>query len=189
MNNDAPKTIAVGHTVDTGTVRIHRYADSFEVTDITNAGRRGKTCRVASICRGYGANRPATLDGYALALAGCASYDAVMALVADVAIDFPGSVRVTESSLRGVRVLPTATPVVIDGAYVRVVATPLDATVSCLMDGHNQPRGYPTSRTASAVFYGWVQANRDRAATMTFRQIMSEMLTLRIGFHDYLAID
>lgn len=188
---NAPKTIAIGETFDAGTVRIHRYTDSFRVTDLTNAGKRGKTCREMSICLGYGENRPKNLDGYALAFVDLSSYDEVIRFVKDVLVDFPNGLALNESEVKGIRVLPTATakPVVVEGSFVKVEATPLDATVSCLVDQINLPRGYPTSKTAMTAFYKWVQDNQERIQTMRFREIMSEMIARGISFHDYCSMD
>lgn len=33
--------IPLGKTVEVGSARIHRYRDHFQVTDLTNAGKRG----------------------------------------------------------------------------------------------------------------------------------------------------
>lgn len=188
---NAPPTIAIGETYNAGTVRIHRYANCFFVTDLTNAGKRGKNCRELSIQPGYGPNRPKSLDGYAKAFADMTSFDEVIRFVKDILVDYPNGLTLTESEIKGIRVLPTATatPILVEGPYVKVEVTPLDATVSCLVDTINLPRGYPTSLTAKAAFYKWVQANQERAKTMRFREMMSEMITLGISFHDYCAMD
>ena len=40
----APSTLALGTTLETALWRAHRYAGHIEVTELTNAGKRGKTC-------------------------------------------------------------------------------------------------------------------------------------------------
>lgn len=37
--------LEIGKTIENGNLRIHRYRPSIEVTDLTNAGKRGKICR------------------------------------------------------------------------------------------------------------------------------------------------
>ena len=44
-----PEGLEVGETHEAGTLRAHRYADSIRITDIANAGKRGKKCRELSV--------------------------------------------------------------------------------------------------------------------------------------------
>ena len=45
--------IPLGETKEYGSVRIHRYADHFQVTDLAFAGKRGKKVRIMSLAPTY----------------------------------------------------------------------------------------------------------------------------------------
>ena len=92
-------TLHVGSTLEVGTIRVHRFADSFRVTDLGHAGKRGQRVRTASVAT------DASADGLATALAACESFNDVVRLVADLAADYPGEYRITHREERGVDVL------------------------------------------------------------------------------------
>jgi hypothetical protein len=49
LDRTARPSVAVGTTVETDKLRIHRYADSVVIWDLTNAGRRGKVVDILSV--------------------------------------------------------------------------------------------------------------------------------------------
>ena len=49
-DTSAQTTIPRGTTFDGAEWRAHRYADSYQVTRTVNAGKRGKSCEVFTVC-------------------------------------------------------------------------------------------------------------------------------------------
>lgn len=122
-NDNANIVIQVGETRETGEVRIHRGASSLRLTNIRNAGKRGKRCSEAVLFCDDDAFpwESVALEAYGRAKRGDDWATVVQALV-DVARD---GAELTESVRRGVDVEPSHLPVEVDGAHVRVSAAPL----------------------------------------------------------------
>lgn len=186
----APAGIELGRTVEIGSVRIHRYMDSFQVTDLTNAGKRGKRARVASLgaTYAYKGDRAAWMVSMGKALSCCESYDEIARLVSDILVDAPGEIRFSEREARGVDVEPAGVQTIeiaVGDAEqgMRIKASATDFSVmshwrGSLPDGtrgHRQDTGYyPSGHCGKRVkaasckaFFGWLRANLSTVQGMT----------------------
>lgn len=182
--------ISLGETRDQGSLRVHRWNDGFEVTDLTNAGKRGKTCRTLRITGGsYGAPyRPADgagWDAYAEPLASFRTIEQVMAFVQDVLTRYPRSIEMRGGAKRGVDVTkPGEAPLRFrrehaDGTIVDLTAEPHEfrLTNSVLMT-RTAPNGkvlpsfrqdtsyWTTDKKAARRFYDWVKGHMVGASAM-----------------------
>lgn len=186
----------IGHTWDNENWRIHRFADSIKVTDLTNAGKRGKKVQILSVvAKRYRGEGMAGMESLAMefvmhAKRG-ASY-ARMKQVADEAAE-AGIADLYEESERGVDVAPgNFGPISIHGKHVYVEVGWKDFTVRDKVDQHNLPTCIPAIKgglKAIPVFYRWVDENRAAIENMTFREITKAMGQLGISYHEYCAMD
>lgn len=194
-----------GKTVEVGSVRIHRYNDSFQVTDLTNAGKRGKRVRVMSLSPSYSyPGKPEDwMEGMSRALPEFPSYDAVKAFIKDVLHDHPGEINLSESEKRGVDVNPGGTEKIhfATSLGIEVTALPdefiVKSTVPLRQKRPDEPANdrpgetfqdtlyYEAGKKDAAVFYNWLKANRAEAERMTladFRKLWST-LGVRYDYH------
>jgi hypothetical protein len=84
--------VEVGRTINVGDIRIHRYSDSFLVTDLTNAGKRGKKVKLLSIGLGGGSevrDRGSWLDELSSGLAHQTTYAGVVGYLNHIKQDEP----------------------------------------------------------------------------------------------------
>ena len=100
--------IGVGRTVEMGNVRVHRYRDHFRVTDLTNAGKRGKKVDEATVSPSYAykGDWDQWFDSTSQALVHYRTFDQVMAFFRDLLASYPGEIEVNRSQARGVDVEP-----------------------------------------------------------------------------------
>jgi hypothetical protein len=196
--NTTQTGIAMGKTVELGTVRIHRFADHFRVTDLTNAGKRGKRCAVATLAPtfAYPGDHAAWLENMSKVLVTLSSYDDVRRLVSDVLVDFPGELRFDTREERGVDVAPAGSQTITVKAAngLEIKASERDFSVSSSVvfsKTHTQttlyyPAGTKTQALAGAgAFFSWLRANLSKVETMTIGNLRSQWdaLGVRYDFH------
>lgn len=197
--------IPLGKTVEVGSVRIHRYAESFHVTDLTNAGKRGKKVRVMSLSPSYSfPGKPEEwMERMSKSLLDYRSYDRIKAFIEDILHDYPGEINLHESEKRGVDVNPGGTEKIeLENQFgLRVTALPdsflLRSTVLIRpkrpQDPANDSPGdvfqdtlyYGVSKKDAAVFYNWLKANRSEFAKMSIMDLRKlwDSLGVRYDYH------
>lgn len=184
--------LRIGETWENDKFRVHRYASSLVVTDLTNAGKRGKKVDEFAL---YG------LDMKLLPQEGIV--DEIMMLVqrgdswkrvlqaAEEAHALGAGLEVR--SPRGVDVLPGGTkPLELKTPNLYITADPKTFMVRDLKDTNNEPTAIPPmsgGKTAAAKFYAWLKTNQDRVKSLDYRGILKAMSSAGIGYHDYLAMD
>lgn len=189
------RSIPLGETVENGMVRIHRYRDHYRVTDLTNAGKRGKKVRVMTLSPSYSyQGKPDQwMDSMSKALGDYRTYDQVKSFIADLLADFPGEINVDESQERGVDVTPAGfQPLRIEGRGVVVEVGYKNFSVRNVADQFNLPTCIPAIQgglKSIPVFYRWVKDNEAAIKRMTFPEVVKEMGRLGVKFHQYCAID
>jgi hypothetical protein len=191
--------LGIGREIEVGNVRIHRYRDQFQVWDLTNAGKRGKTVRTMTILPSYSypGDRDQWMENMSKALPEYPDYDKIKGLIRDVLVDYPGEIDLHESTVRvrGIDVNPGGTTSVQfnTNTGLTVEADPLAWSVR-----HRQeitgPKGnkfnqdtsyYPRGRRDVAPFYNWLKANLAEAAKMDiqgYRKLWTS-LKIRYDFH------
>lgn len=179
--------LGVGDTVQNERIRIHRYRDSIKVTDLTNAGKRGKRVEQFDLSPAYGpfgpgGDRMSWLDQTGADLVNLASrgYDAVLKYVKDLD---PRSIELSESKLRGVDVEPHGdkfrfeSPLP-EGGSIRVESSPLTFMVvnhapmrhprtGEPMNTFQDTSYWPRKKADAAVFYAWMKGNHSKAKHMS----------------------
>lgn len=184
--------LQVGRGQENGTVRLHRYRDSILVTDLTNAGKRGKKVRTLSVELSYNTEMK-SLDGVARMLTLYDDFDDVVATLNDFLVDYPHALKMYFSDQRGVDVMPAGFEIIeIHGEHVYISAEYKTFRVQDLGDRYNMPRCIPAIRGGKRsipVFYRWVRDNQSRIKNMTFHEVMKEMDKNKIQYHYYCAMD
>jgi len=171
--------IPLGKTWETGTIRIHRYRGSFKITDLTNAGKRGKKVKEMSLGLNKLNDEDPWYDNMAKILAKADSYDEVKRLIKDVQQDYPGEIRMYESELRGIDVNPGGTTKINlkTNKGVEISSEPKEFLVKVTHEfegkGPNQGKKfnqdtlyYSRKKESAEIFYNWLKANLSEANQM-----------------------
>lgn len=183
--------VEMGRTVNVGTIRIHRYNDHFVITDLTNAGMRGKKVKILSITLGGGStqNREGWAETMAEALVHQRTYDDVRQLLKQMHELDPyvnGDIR----EVRGIDVEPTGAKISLKtNSGLEISAAPDDFNVL-----HRQPLSHPKTgepmnavqdtnyysrdKKGAGAFFVWLKQNLSRANNMDmadFRRLWDQL--------------
>ncbi len=184
--------IGMGRTWEIDSVRVHRYRDHFKVTDLTNAGKRGKRVRVMTIAPTYyyKGDHDEWMERMGKAIPEYNSYDKIKGFIKDVLVDAPNEIQIDESEVRGVDVNPGGTTKITltTGTGLEITSEPMDFMVRSrvMMPG---PTGKPSfaqdtlywpsnKKRDSPIFYNWLKANMAQANRMTitdFRKLWDDL--------------
>lgn len=176
----------------------------FRLTDLANAGKRGKTCREAALydldylaLRGDG-ELAGNILGMLPAVQAIAERDGY-----DDAVDFlrrahkiaaPFGLAFNERELRGVDVAPaTFKPLTIRTAALEVEAGFDSFSAQCLRDKANVPTIIPPVRGAKATavkaFYAFVRDHAAEIKTVTFDRFLRMLSAAGVRYHYFCAMD
>jgi hypothetical protein len=197
-------TVAEGETVEVGAVRIHRFRDCFQVTELVGAGKRGKRVRVGMLAPGYAvADEAAWMNATAKAVVcGCESFDDVRRFVADLLLDYPGEYRLSIREARGVDVPAAgfvASRVRISSPVVDVDATAADFSVKVRTFGAStrfgaandngaatfvasETRFASVDRAGAQAFHAWARANQAALPSMDACAVRAVLRSLAVRF-------
>jgi hypothetical protein len=194
-------TLEVGRSVFTEhRLKILHQTGLLTITDLTNAGKRGKKVRELLVSA-----RGLTMDDLfaqiAQRVAQSASemtYDEVKAYLARVRQEYGPLFEVSEKERRGVDVEPMATTISLskqfpDGTILRIKASPFKFYVNSSVviggrdgkGGHRQDTLYSARRKSDGErFYAWLNENLPRAADMTLDELVEVWRQLGVEY-DY----
>lgn len=188
--------IGVGETREIHGMRVHLFRGSLRVTDLANAGKRGKTCGELTVSWWEGNDEA---DRYARELVrrivAAPTYSAALAVArAGATRDLPGGgVQVDERPLKGVHVAPGGFEEInVRGPHVAVSAGRFEFSISDLDDRNNEPRCISGSRAGQrevARFYTWAKANRAKIPSMTMDDVMEAMEKIGVRCHYFCGVD
>jgi hypothetical protein len=200
-NEVLAEEMPIGKTLETSAIRVHRFASSFHVTDMTNAGKRGKKVNEFSLYDLDYIKDPKTLrliSQFASQVHRAKTYKQALAMARGVVDQFkknPQGIgpKIQERELKGVDVAPSGDQeIVIDTPQVRIEAGYKDFLISDKRDKMNEPRTMPPQRgwkTAVKKFRVWVIQNRKAIEKMSYRELLSAMSKAGIDSHSWLAMD
>jgi hypothetical protein len=198
--------LAVGETVERDGLRLHRFRPSLRVTDLANAGKRGKTCQEFALYdldyAFQDAKAAAAVSAALKAIAKAPTYAKAVAIAKDAAAP-KGKVGVgfQEHTLRGIDVEPAqgaaGAQITLDTATFRLEASATDFSV------HEKRRPGPTGddtqilmppvggakKTAIKAFYAWVQGHQAEVRGMTFRDLRRAMDEADLQYHSFSTMD
>jgi hypothetical protein len=175
--------LGVGHGVFTNRLKLHRFSDSLRVTDLTNAGKRGKKVREMTVEAG-------TLDS--------ARTDEILRRAAEHILDMDydqakaaltapsKKLQVHERELRGIDVEPSATTFRLsktfpDGTILSIESSPYafqvrNSTVISApgkaAHGLRQDTSYwPRRKKDGQIFYDWLKTHLHAGGHMTMSEL------------------
>lgn len=195
----------VGETSENGMLRVHRFAGSVRVTDLTNAGKRGKKVATFAVLPLYARNTTdegvkKRLGRVSSTLAELTNYGTALQIVKDYIARFPNELELVEGEERGIDVRPGGAEVVVafNSLGIDLEAEPNNfrllhrtaygrSNVAANEQGdafYQDTRYWPVNKIGARKFYEWLLANRSRIDTMTIRDFT--MLWNRLGIaYDY----
>lgn len=178
--------------------RIHRYRDSVVITDLTNAGRRGKKCAELTFYSldFLSPEAEGEIEDVLGDLAEMSSFSEVRASIVDLIFRLKkmGITRpaIDMRELRGVDVVPAQfSPFTLRTDQVYVNSEWTSFTIKDLQDV-NEETCIPASsggKDSVQVFYRWVQDNRVKIQNMSYAEILREMGAAGIAYRTYCAMD
>lgn len=167
-------------------VQIWSGAGNAGVTDMTNAGKRGKVCRTFSFCSHYAERSTAIVLHYlAHDVAESADYDAVRAHV--------GSLVTAENTIydREIRGIDAPKPVLtatVEGEF----SASIDSNgvhVSDLSDMHNEPRAITSKQSTAQAYKLAAKAWAKVQAASSFHEATNVLRDAGCSLHHYCAMD
>ena len=189
--------IEMGETREVGTVRFHRYREGLKVTDLTNAGKRGKVVQELYIGqKSWQRTCDASARLYDLCDLVCrtGNYSTAAALVECYVDENPEALSIDARTFKGIEVQPAGfEEISISNEHMAMTAGYDSFGVSDLRDQANCPRLIPTchggAKTAVKRWYAYVKANRKQLETATFSQVWEAMSKADVKTHYYCAMD
>lgn len=192
--------LEVGRGTFTQHLKLHHYHGSLRITDLQNAGKRGKKVKELSVM-------PRTLND--------AEADAILGRVADTIVQqdmtYAQAVaylesqgkeeyRLEEHSLRGIDVEPAGVTINLekkfdDGSIVRIESSPNDFHVVSSVPIHapdKKAHGWrqdtiysPKAKADGIAFYAWLKENLSKAAEMPIEKLRKtwDSLGVRYDYH------
>jgi hypothetical protein len=199
--------LQVGKTIEVHGMRIHRWADSYTVTELANAGKRGKVVREFSFDVPFSMRRgndeviEAAFSRLVDNICGAKTYDVALATIKH-ATQAAAEVGVTlgfhERTAKGIEV---DAPEGGKGAKIKISTDEFELEASArdfhvfqhaqgLEDTDNvMPPSYGAKKTAIAQFYAWVAANQDKIRRWGYRELRKAMADADLAYHTYSTYD
>ena len=185
----------MGKTFESGNIRFHCYRDSVQVTDLTNAGKRGKkVAKFSLLRRSYGGddNLSSDMTDFVFSLKKATNFRGVY--VEAKKLEARGA-DMYDSMEKGVHVNPAGfQPFKKDTDEFSIDADPRKGySIRDKRDRFNEPACFGRGKKKDmARFFRWVQDNWDsgvRAKNLTYNQLTSAMLDAGFDFHSYCRMD
>ena len=186
--------LSVGNTFENEKWRVHRYASSVVITDLTNAGKRGKKCREFAVYDIDWKRLPISADTIAKTFEDLAKKNAPLAAMEKAAKEFEGAgASLSIRDQRGVDVTPGGFEnIKIKGDNVYIEAEYDTFRIKNLQDTYNEPTCIPALKGGKKdipQFYRWVKDNEKKIKTMTFSEVLKAMDREGIKYHYFCAMD
>ena len=185
-------------TVENDNVRITRYTDSAVVTDLTNAGKRGKKCDIISIYELY--NIPSDhseidVELFIKNLSKAKNFTQAERMIRRF-VDFvnpqiSSSIKIEERQEKGVDVTPTGfKKLKLKGKYVDIESGNKHFSIRDKVDKMNLPTAMDKGgKRNTAMFYRFVRDNENWLKKAQFEDILRRLNKDGIKYHYYLAMD
>ncbi len=187
------EALDVGKTFENEKWRIHRFRPSIRITDLTNAGKRGKKVREITLYDlDYAPNFPVESIAMELVMHARrgANFDRMLQ-VAKEAEEIGAKLDVRD--LRGVDVTPGGfEELTVKGQGVLVEVGYQDFKIVNTDDTYNLSTCIPAikgGKKSIPAFYRWVKDNQDKIRTMSFVEVVRAMKDEGIKYYQYCAMD
>ena len=192
--------LGVGRTFFTGVLKIHRYRDQIQVTDLTNAGKRGKRVYEMNIVPTYtggDADRQSVLDDLAAILVKCQNYECAEREVHNYIPTGLVKLDILITRLRGVDVEPMGTKIIYKTRTgLEIEASPNDFLVKSSVPLTHPKTGEPMNQTqdtlywpenkqGAGIFYTWLKGNLSRLEHMDILDIRNFWDSLGVKWNSH----
>jgi hypothetical protein len=190
--------VPLGKSFFSGDLKIHRYRDQIRVTEMVNAGKRGKKVRelITNPTYSYKGDEQAWLDRISDAISDYHRYDQVKGFIKDLLVDYPGEIDLHEVEYRGVDVEPAGTKLSVKTNTGLVIeASPNDFRVLNRQPlSHSktkEPIGYqdtnywPDKKQDGILFYAWLKDNLSKVNSMTLSDLTELWRTLGVHYDSH----
>jgi len=188
--------VEIGKTVEGKHVRVHRYRSAIRVTDLTDAGKRGKQVRQFALYDLDMTRDKTVQQNVEKFAAGVekATYDQALQWAHMIAKDSTqrggGTVKVENKTIKAVDVMPAGfKPFDITTPHVRIRSDWEGFSIRDLGDKANEPTCIQRGKKSIKQFYRWLKDNQSKIKSMTFRDFTQELKRNKIDFHQYCAMD
>jgi hypothetical protein len=168
----------VGSTFVSGTIAIHRYRPSISITDLVNAGKRGKKVSILNV--GVSGDTQSVLDEIASRLVACDNYSEALSAVNRMKEE-NAYIWISTSTARGIDVEVPGKQLSISGVNTSVIASPTDFRVKSWyyfeygpkrdVEARQDTNYWPVSKKDAGVFYTWFRENIARTAKMDIHEL------------------
>jgi hypothetical protein len=188
-------SIPIGKGYFSGTLKVHRYRENIQITDMTNAGRRGKRVQQAMVSLSY-SFQGETQEFLDLVTDDLSRFDTYAEAKHYLdGLNTPG-VEVSESALRGVDVEPMGTEITLKAKEgVTITSSPWDFSVidhapmthpkTGVPIGHQDTQYWPVKKQDGAIFYAWLKDNLAKAAQMNMAAIRDIWGTIGVRYDSH----
>jgi hypothetical protein len=186
--------LSIGHTFENEKWRVHRYAGSVVVTDLANAGKRGKKCREIVVYDIDWKRLPVSADSIAKTFVDLAKRNKSVKDMEKAAQEFKDvGANMSVRDQRGIDVKPGGfETLTIHGDNVFIEAEYDSFRVKNLQDKFNEPTCIPAikgGKKSIPQFYRWVKDNQSKIKKMTFSEVLKGMDREGIKYHQFCAMD
>jgi hypothetical protein len=201
--------LQIGSTVERLPLRMHRFATAVRVTDLTNAGKRGKQVdefALYNLDYSYTEAEAVVLEKAIAGIAKARTYAQALQIAKEAVRDVEKlgggfkshTVNVEESRYRGIDVEPpegaTGAKIRIDAPEFELEASPVTFSVRQKAKGledttNHIPPVHGAKKTAIARFYAWAQANQAKIKGWSYRDLMKAMAEADLDYHSFSTYD
>ncbi len=192
--------IGVGDSFENELFRIHRFRHAIRVTDLTNAGKRGKSVNQFSLYDIDFVNNDKIYDRinqYINTLPTHRSFASAMTeaemIAGDAARMHLIAPKFDKTVLKSIEVAPAGfKPFKVEGRFVTVEADYNSFSVKDKVDKNNLPTCIPSAkggREDVKMFFRWVTDNAKAIENMRFYEVLDAIGGLGIKYHSYCAMD
>jgi hypothetical protein len=191
--------IELGRTVNVGEIRIHRYREMYKVTDLTNAGKRGKNVKEMTVTLGYGTSIPPSeyetwFTELGKALVNQTTFDGVRNYLDHVKQEEP-YLNWNIRELRGIDVEPTGSKINLktnNGLEIESSASefrvlnrwPLTHPETGKSIGYQDTNYYSRDKGSANVFFTWLQKNLSKVNSLDMSGLRNVWNDLNVKY-DY----
>jgi hypothetical protein len=195
------QSLEVGQSFFTEHLKLHHFHGSLRITDMTNAGKRGKKVQELTLV-------PTTVDDtlgekvikHAVSTILHLNYDGAKSYLEVILKDEKTGNLFTlhERALRGIDVEPMGTKIELenkfpDGSIVQITASPHEFHVNSkyLFTRVDQAPFYqdtlywPRGKQDGILFYGWLKDNLSKAAHMTIQELKDVWHSLGVRYDSH----
>jgi hypothetical protein len=177
-------------------MRYHRYMSSLRVTDLTNAGKRGKNVDQFALYDLDMGGDPKEVDAIVAKIVRAKTYKEALKLAKDWLkkdSEVTGFAKIQETTEKGVRVTPAGfKELKIDGDNIYIESGYTTFVLRDKVDKTNEPTCIPAakgSKTSVKAFYAWAKENLPKLKKMTYQQALKSLSKAGVKYHDYCAMD